>query len=148
MEATLTSGTATAAPAKVGKSIVRNPRWSPALLRGCQPLYTQVYPGFCVTLPFPNKPDTGAQSGFTTTGLESYYLPNDCFVSAPFVTAPFVTEPDHLPLRRRQLITCRFITEPLGCRRSAREKTDADVRALESAVAAISPKWGEVATTG
>ena len=105
--------------------------WSPALLRGCQPLYTQVYPGFCLTLPFPNKPDTGAQSGFTTTGMESYYLPNDCFVSAPFVTAPLrygprsLPAPHHLLLRRRQLITCRFITESLGCRRKAMEKTDA-----------------------
>jgi len=81
--------------------------WSPALLRGCQQLYTQVCPGFCETLPFPNKPDTGAQSGFTTTGLESYYLPNDCFVSAPFVTAPFVTD----PVRYRPRITCRFVAD-------------------------------------
>src|SRR5215831_5009743 len=71
--------------------------WSPALLRGCQPLYTQVYPGFCVTLPFPNNPDTGAQSGFTTTGLESYYLPNDCFVTDP--------------VRYRPRITCRFVAD-------------------------------------
>jgi len=133
--------------------------WSPALLRGCQPLYTQVYPGFCLTLPFPNKPDTGAQSGFTTTGMESYYLPNDCFVSAPFVTAPFVTAPFVTdPVRYRPRITCCFVADSSLPAASLPNRLVADERLWRKQTPyqgcrirrcpGVSAKWGEVATAG